>query len=223
MNKAAKVTILIILTTLVAFMEPQLVWAASTLSLSPASAIQNVGDIFSVDVILDSGGDAVSGATAILKYDTTRLQVQDDDSVAAGVQIRQGAIFNQTPLTDTVDTTAGQIRYDSGSLGTSYTGRGVMATVRFKAVAVGVAPVTFVFDSNSTIDTSLVAAASGPTNLLTTVQDGNYTINMATATGQTPVSLPPTGVVENTLAALGGGIILLAFGLIFGRKAIVGD
>ncbi len=219
MNKTARTVILIILTILVTFVVPRGVWAASTLSLSPASATQNVGTIFSVDVILDTGGDAVSGATAILRYDTTRLQVQDDDSVAAGVQIRQGAIFNQTPLTDAVDTTAGQIRYDSGSLGTSYTGRGVMATIRFKAMAAGVAPVTFVFDSNSTIDTSLVAAASGPTNLLTTVQDGNYTIVAALATAP-PVYLLPTGVVENTLAALGGGILLVAFGLIFSRKAV---
>lgn len=94
-----------------------------------------------------------------------------------------------------------------------------MATIRFKAMAAGVAPVTFVFDPNSTIDTSLVAAASGPTNVLTTVQDGNYTINTASQSAQPPVYLPPTGVVEDTLAALAGGFLLVIAGLIVGRKA----
>lgn len=190
---------------------------AASLSLSPASGTEKIGDLFSVDVILDTGTDSVSGATAIINYDAAKLQVQDDDSASSGVQIKQGTIFNQTPLTNSVDATMGKIRYDSGSLGTSYTGRGVMATIHFKAQTAGTAAVTFVFDSNSTIDTSLVAAASGPTNLLTTVQDGNYTIGTASAT-PTPVLLP-TGVVENTLVALLGGLVFLGLSVIFARKS----
>ncbi len=216
MKKAAKIC-LIGLICLIGFIWPKEVSAAA-LSLSPASAVKKVGDIFSVDIILDTGSNSVSGATAILRYDTARLQVQDDDSGATGIQIKQGAIFNQTPLTNTVDTTTGQIRYDSGSLGTSYSGRGTMATVRFKAVAAGAAPVTFVFDSNSTIDTSLVAAASGPTNILDTVQDGNYTITTATASAAPAPVLLPTGVVENTLMVLLGGILFLGAGWYFARR-----
>lgn len=225
MKNAAKIaTIFIVLTALLELVGPGAVFAASTLSLSPASALQNVGDTFNVDIILDTGGDSVSGATAILNYDTARLQVQDGDSAASGVQIKQGSIFNQSPLTNTVDTSVGKIRYDSGSLGTSYTGRGVMATIQFKAVAAGTAPVTFVFDSQSSIDTSIVAAASGPTNILTQVQDGNYTIGTGSATPAQPrPQLPPTGVVENTLAVLGGGLALLVFGVVFGKKAMAAE
>ncbi|MBI4099711.1 hypothetical protein HY440_01765 [Candidatus Microgenomates bacterium] len=210
----------IIVITFITFIRPKDVLAAS-LSLSPASGTEKVGDIFSVDIILDTGTDSVSGATAIVNYDTGKLQVQDDDSASSGVQIKQGTIFNQTPLTNSVDTTAGQIRYDSGSLGTSYTGRGTMATIRFKAMAAGAAAVKFVFDSNSTIDTSLVAAATGPTNLLTTVQDGNYNVTLATASATPAPVLLPTGVVENTVVALFGGLILLILSVIFARKAIV--
>ena len=198
------------------FTLPAPVWSAS-FSLSPASAIKSVGDVFSVDIVLDTGTDAVSGATAILRYDITKLQVQDDDGAAAGIQIKQGAIFNQTPLTNSVDTTAGQVRYDSGSLGSSYTGRGTMATIRFRAMTTGAATVSYVFDPNSTTDTSLVAAASGPTNLLTTVQDGTYTISTASATTTTTPVLLPTGAVENTLMVLVGGIIFIALGLFFAR------
>lgn len=190
---------------------------AASFSLSPAAATSKVGDVFAVDIVLDAGTDAVSGATAILTYDTARLQVQDDDPTAAGIQIKQGTIFNQTPLTNSVDATAGKIRYDSGSLGTSFTGRGTMATIHFKAVAVGTAPVTFVFDSSSTADTSLVAAASGPTNLLTTVSNGTYIINTTTTTTP-PVRLPPTGALENTLAALFAGILFLSTGWYFARR-----
>jgi hypothetical protein len=183
---------------------------AASLSLSPASASKNIGDIFDVDIVLDTAGEAVAGATAILTYDTAKLQV------TTGTQITAGTIFNQSPLTNTVS--SGQIRYDSGSLGTSYNGRGTMAKIQFKAIAAGSAAVNFVFNTTTTIDTSLVAAASGPTNVLTTVYNGVYTIGGVTTPppgGQilTTGSGAP-GTLENTLVALAGGILLLGAGLI---------
>jgi len=190
-------------------------WAAS-LSLSPASVTKNVGEVFTVDIVLDTAGEAVSGATAILNYDTAKLQVQDDDSAATGVNIKSGPTLSQV-LTNTVDTTAGKIRYDAGNLGSTFTGRGVLATIRLKPVAAGTAQVSFVFDPNSTTDTSAVAAASGPTSLLDTVNDGNYTIDVAgTASSE---SLPQTGIVEESLKLLSGGLLLVLAAVFLVRKA----
>lgn len=218
MRKISKIIIFITVIIFITFIWADKVKAAS-LSLSPASATKVIGGTLVVDVILDTGSDSVSGATAIIRYDITKLQVVDDDAATAGIQIAQGVIFNQTPLTNSVDTTKGEIRYDSGSLGTSYTGRGTMATIHFKAIAVGAAAATFLFDSASTIDTSIVAAASGPTNLLQTVQDGNYTITATTTTStSSPLITYSTGVVENTLVALFVGILFLGTGWYLAKR-----
>jgi hypothetical protein len=216
--KTAKLSILASIFVCIAlFVFTKPAWAAS-LSLSPATASKNVDDLFAVDIVLDTEGVAVSGATAIIDYDTAKLQVQDDNSSATGVNIEPGANLTQV-LTNTVDTSAGQIRYDAGNLGASYTGRGVIATIHFKAIDVGIAQASFVFTSGQTTNTSAVAAASGPTSLLTRVNDGNFTISEV---GTTSEPLPATGVVEDTLMVLGVGGAFLMFGLFFAKKALRG-
>ena len=196
------------------FLTPKGAWAAASLSLSPASSTKAVNDTFSVDIVLDTGGDPVGGATAILTYDTAKLQAQ-------GASLTPGPIFGSSvsPFANTVNATTnpGQIRYDSGTLVTPYTGRGTLATITFRAIAVGTAQVNFTFNPSSTTGTSIVAAASGPTNLLTTVNNGTYTI---TSSGTT-TTLLPTGAVETTLAVLGGGLAFVALGIFLARKAFV--
>ncbi|MCL4390192.1 MAG: cohesin domain-containing protein [Patescibacteria group bacterium] len=204
----AVITIIIFIT----FIKPGKAYAA-TLSLSPASGTQAVGTTFSVDIILDPGSDSIGGASAIVTYDTAKLQVQ-------GSSITPGTIFGSTTaaLTNTVDTSTGTIRYDSGSLGTAYTGgRGTLATITFKAISAGTAQVNFTFNTGTTTGTSIVAAASGPNNLLTSVQNGIYTIT----SGSTGTSLPATGALEDTLMMLAGGMIFLSAGIFLARKTFV--
>ena len=191
-------------------LSPAKAWATASLSLSPASATVTAGTTFTVDIILDTGGDAVSGASALLTYDTTRLSV-------VGTTLTAGTIFNQAPLTNTVNASTGTIQYDSGSLGTTYTGRGTMATITFKAAAAGAAAVNFVYTPGATTNTSIVALASGPTNDLGTVNNGNYTV---TSSGG-GTTLPPTGVWEDTLVILGGGIVFLAAGAFLARRGFL--
>ena len=178
---------------------------AATLSLSPTSLTKAVGSTFNVDVVLDPKTDAVSAASVIINYDTAKL---------TAVSVTQGALFN-TPLTNTIDTTIGQIRYDSGSLTTAVTTRGVMATVLFRAVAAGSANATILFDPTVTTGTSLVAAASGSTNLLTGVDNGIYTITSGAVVTQ---PLPQTGAVENTIAIFVGGVIFLSLGIFLSKR-----
>lgn len=200
--------------------KPTAAYASASLSLSPATATKNVNDTFAVDIILDTGGDAVSGATALLNFDATQLRVNDDDANTAGIQIANGPIFNQV-LANTVDNSAGTIRFDAGGLGgAGYTGHGTMATIHFKALAAGTAQVSFTFDPNSTTDTSQVAAASGPTNLLTTVNNGTYTINTSGST-TTPTTLPSTGALEDTIMLLVGGLGLFAVGFFLARRTLL--
>lgn len=212
---------LVVLLYFVSAFRPASVWAAASFSLSPATKTVTINSTFTVDVLLDTGGDAVSGATFYLTYDPTLLMVVDSlsgsDVTSQGINVQPGTIFNQSPLTNTVDATTGTIHMDSGSLGTSYNsngGRGVMATVTFQALAVGSANVNFTFNPNATTNTSLVALEGAPTNILTSVNNGTYTV---TAT-QTQAPLPQTGTFETTLVVLGGGASLLAAGWYLSRK-----
>lgn len=202
-----KILAFLILIAFLMLSKPVAAFAAASLSLSPATASKSINDTFNVDIILDTGGEAVSGATAILTYNTTKL------SITTGSQITAGAIFSN-PLTNTVNASTGEIRFDSGSLGTAYTGRGTMATISFRALAAGNAAVNFTFVPTSTTNTSLVAAASSPTNILTTVNNGVYTIGTTTTTTTTP---PVTGALENTLMAIGAGVFFILTGLFLSK------
>jgi hypothetical protein len=188
------------------------VWAA-TMSLSPATGSYALGATFTVDIIVDPASDSISAASAIVDFDNAKL---------TAVSVAKGAMFSMDPLTNTIgisttDPTKGEIRYDSGSLGaTGTTTRGTLATITFRTIAAGTAAVTFVFDPTLTTGTSLVAASSGPTNLLTTTSGGSYSIATSGTTPTTTVmTYPPyvSGVVENTLMAIFGGITLLGAGL----------
>lgn len=188
---------------------------AASMSLSPATLSRSLNTEFSVDIVVDPEGEESSGATAIVDYDKTKLQAE---LVTAGTSFTQ-------ELENSIDPTAGRIRYDAGVLGTTVSSRATLATIKFKAIATGVAAVTIVFDPNSTTDTSIVAAASGPTNLLTegNVNNGSYTITTSGSgsTGSTG-TLPNTGVVEDTLMVLGGGSLLLVLGSFLARKTLLG-
>lgn len=218
--KIAKILVAIFFVGAALVFTPGTVFAAS-LSLSPASATKAVGTNFTVDIVLDTDGDAVSGVTAIINYDKDKLAVVDGDSAAAGVNITPGGNLTQV-LTNSVNASTGQIRYDAGNLGSPYTGRGTIASINFQAKSVGNAQAAFVFNASSTTNTSAVAAASGPTNLLVDgeLNDGNYTITSGTGGGNDD-ELPQTGVVEDTIMFLTGGLVFLGAGFALIRKALL--
>ncbi len=214
--KTAKIILSLFFVTLAIVFSVKPAFAAS-LSLSPATANKNVGDTFNVDIVLDTEGQPVYGATAIIDYDTDLLSVVDGDTAASGVNIAPGQYLSQV-LTNSVNATNGQIRYDAGNLGSPYTGRGVIATISFKATSIGEAEASFVFNQNATTNTSAVAAAKTPTNnLLTTINDGSYSISAGGTTTDEP--LLETGALENTIAVILAGILFMGAGIFFARKA----
>ncbi len=214
--KAAKILVSIFFVVAALAITAQPAFAAK-LALSPASATKNVGNTFNVDIVLDTEGEAVSGATALINYDKAKLEV-------VGSVKPETTNLGQV-LTNTINTSTGQIRYDAGNLGSPYTGRSVIATITFKAIATGVAQVNFVFNSGSTTNTSAVAAASGPVNLLSEgdgdggITDANFTINASGATTDTEDTLTEAGVVEDTILMLLGGFTFLGIGAFLFTKA----
>ncbi|MEK9154726.1 MAG: cohesin domain-containing protein, partial [Patescibacteria group bacterium] len=166
---------------------------AATLSLSPSvSSTITVGNIFNVSLILNTSGAQVDGADIrYLNYNPALLEVQDANSLSAGVQISPGSLMSITNI-NTVDVINGRIQF-SQTVGTglTYSGTGVLASVNFKALATGSTNVTFDFTAGVTADTNI---ASAGTDVLTAVTNGSYTIIPAGTVPPPPVC--GNGIIE---------------------------
>ncbi len=155
--------------------------AVGTASLKVGSATSKVGDEFTIDLSLDTGSNSAnnqtSGIDAILAYDPNVLTPIDADPQIAGVQIVPGVLFELVQA-NKVDTTLGQISFSAGqqTTGQPVTAHGeVVATARFKAIAVGRSPLRLSFTSGLTSDSNVIQPKTGR-DLLNRVQDGIVTV-----------------------------------------------
>jgi C1A family cysteine protease/dipeptidyl aminopeptidase/acylaminoacyl peptidase len=90
----------------------------------------------------------VSGVSAFINFDPTKLEVIDDDPVEAGLQITPGASLPMV-LLNSANNSAGTIDFNAGKLGSTFpTGAFLVATIHFRAKTVTTltnTPVTFFF------------------------------------------------------------------------------
>ena len=100
---------------------------AASLSLSPATLTRKVNEEFTIDIVVDPEGEDTSGATAIIDYDKAKLQAQT---------VTAGSAYTQE-LENSIDPTAGQIRYDAGVLGATVNSRSTLATIKFTGFKIG--------------------------------------------------------------------------------------
>ena len=209
---------------------------AATLTLSPASQTVNVGDTLTVQVLLDTQGANIDGLDIqALNYNPYNLQLQDADQSTAGTQIQAGSLMPQT-LANSVDTTNGKIVFSQiTNPGSTYTGSGVLATLTFKALVAGNTKLTFDFTPGGTTQSDV---ASQGNNVLTSVVNGQYTINNAGSTvtgnsgtpGQTNNPPPTSGsgamrlinnsgtfylVIDNVLHGITNPGMLTTYGFTF--------
>jgi hypothetical protein len=160
--------------------------AAATLTLSPASNTVSIGQTFTVDVLLDTSGQAVDGVDVhYLNYNPYFLQLQDSDATTPGTQVMAGALMPST-LTNQTDVTNGKIDFSQiTASGSKYTGSGTLAKLTFKALVAGSTRVSFDYSSGNTTDSN-IASAGG--DILTSVTDAQVAINYPT----TPVNAGDT-------------------------------
>lgn len=207
---------LFILTTIYLILNtPAVALAAVTFSLSPAAKNLNVGDSFTANIMLDTGGQAVTGATAVLTYDPSKLSVIDASSALAGTQIGPGTVF-LNPLSNIVDTVLGKITLDYGATQASFSGQGTFGTINFRALAQSAGtPVSFVITGG----TSNSAVYSAGANVLSAATNGTYVITAAGAAqgGATPSALPQSGGVEETIFLIAASLIFLSGGFFLFR------
>jgi hypothetical protein len=144
------------------------------LSLDPQTKVISVGDTFEVNIILDTGNSHVDGVDLYaLHYDPSLLRVIDDVPGRSGTQITPGDILTENAA-NIVETNSGNIKFSQVAKGgTSFVGKGVLATVHFRALNPGTAYLNFDFLKGSTVDSN--AAYKGK-DQLDKVVDGIYTI-----------------------------------------------
>jgi hypothetical protein len=148
--------------------------STTILALDPQTATVTVGDTLKADVILDTGNENIDGVDIYaLHFDPSLLKVLDDEPKQSGIQIKPGDILTLNAA-NIVDQTSGTIKFGQVAVGgTSYHGKGVLATIHFKAMASGTAYLRFDFRPGNTIDSN--AAYKGKDRLAKVV-DAIYTI-----------------------------------------------
>ncbi len=147
---------------------------AATLSLSPSSGSYSVGQIFTVNILLDTQGQSIDGVDIrYLNYNPSQLEVQDDNATQTGIQITTG---NLMPLTqaNNVDKTTGKITFSQITAGGSTfksSGAQILATIHFKILQAVNTTVSFDYVSGRTSDSNI---ASVGVDILTGVTNGAY-------------------------------------------------
>ena len=159
-----------------AYLATVVVASAATLSASPSTGVYNTGSTFSVQVIVNSGGKSINAAEGTLNFNPGELSV-----VSAS---RGSSIFNLWVAEPTFSNSAGTVSF-SGGLPSGYVGgAGNIMSVTFRAKGSG--PVKLSFSSGS-----VLANDGSGTNVLTSMNGGNYTIQAAT-----PTPAPEQVIVE---------------------------
>jgi len=161
----------------------------------PAKAV-SVGQIWTVDIVVDAGAQPVEGAQAAINFDPAILQVVDATGNPTAEIIPCAALPDG--LQNHVDNAAGHIDYAAGLLsGSAPSGRFCLATIRFRAIApTGGTTLTFVFDPPRTTDVTYDTASVLTSHVdgWVIVADGTATPTATPGPSATPTATPTGGV-----------------------------
>ena len=193
---------------------PNFAFAGASLSFSPATESLMVGDSFEVNVVLDTGGVETDGVDIIITYDDLKLEAKN---------AAFGDLYDNK-INEDVSASGKIVLQAVSDVGSGFVGTGTVATLNFKAVAGGMAQVSFDMIGESTTDCNV---NSDGEDILASVSNGSYTIlpmgiggdDDATASGTpTPTStgtltptptVPESGFFEPTVIGLGLGVIFI--------------
>lgn len=169
--------------------------------LNPKSGQLAVGQNFTLDIFIDSGGGNVSLARAVVTFDPTLVQV-------TGASRNNSLFTNFDEDEQTLDNTNGVIMvtgFTQSGAGTLYKTQGepdLLARLTFKVLKAG--PLRFDWEysgQDQPFKSVMIADGSPPQNILTTKpESASFPIP---TTGTTP----STGLNSWSVALFGGGII----------------
>lgn len=204
--------------------------ADANITLSPSSKSVNVNDEFSIDAVLDTAGSPSSGADFIMTWSpASAIEIQTADKVSYGTS---PLFTSNTPSRD--NTNGKMISISTMSVATNtFSGKGTLASITFKAKTEGTVTLTFECSSGSRSDTNIWSSGA---DIINCDQTSGATVTIAASrtttttpapsaaprgdpstggTTETKGGLPNSGALEVTLAlGLGGGLLLI-FGFFF--------
>ncbi|MFA6338948.1 MAG: cohesin domain-containing protein [Candidatus Paceibacterota bacterium] len=153
---------------------PGIAFAQAKLFISPTTGTYSVGELFTVLVNLNSGGEPINAATAQINYDNTRLDV-----VSLGFSKSIFSLWVEEP---SYSNAAGSIKFSGGSPNPGFNGAsGSIIRITFRSKAVGKAPIEF-------LSGSVLANDGKGTNILDGMTGASFNIQTATVeTKATPV------------------------------------
>ncbi|MEK7560571.1 MAG: cohesin domain-containing protein, partial [Patescibacteria group bacterium] len=196
---------------------------AATLSLSPSDGTYSVGNTFTVNILLNTQGAAISGVDVSLNYNPALLDVVDANTPVAGIQITPFQLMPSTAA-NAVNSSSGKIIFSqvtSGAQTYSNTSAQPLASISFRAKAAGTATLSFDFVPGQTTDSN-VAVISGDTSqdVLTNATGASFTITSSTVTPPPPP--PPSSTTGITTLTPPANSTLQASTATFTWNAVTG-
>jgi hypothetical protein len=191
MRKKIILAILISLFLAVFYSRPTQAAAAGRLYLEPATKTVTEGESFDVYVWVDPGGAETAAVDAIINFDAVRLEAVSVDEETYFTNETLGSFQGFIPK---IDNENGKISiYSYANQQNSYvTAAGKIAKIQFKAKATGTANVNFVCQAGGSGDSSVWDKEATDIIDCNAVGAGTYTINAASAGGETTPTPTPT-------------------------------
>lgn len=223
MPKSLIKAVYLVATTLFLSLVAPLSAYAAEFKLNPSTGNLIKGETFIIDILIDSEGDELSQAAAVLSFDPDLIQIVKAQ--------RNNSLFETFPSSEqSTDNTNGVLMltgFTQSGTADLYKTDGdpdVFARITFEAIDSGNLTINWEYSGDiETFYTSLVTDGSPPQNILTTKPiGGTYTIKSASDIPSTPTT-PTTGITEFDGAYVGGAVfaggILLTIGMVVYYKA----
>ncbi|MFH1547354.1 MAG: cohesin domain-containing protein [bacterium] len=179
--------------------------AGATMYLSPATGSYDSGEEFTVDIMIDSGGDDVQTARAAISYDSDVVQVK---------AVSHSNIFCQFPDSGyEVDNTNGQMILTGFCQDEHYATVGdadILGRITFDAVGGGTANVEFNFDGTDDADMTYMLEPGSPPQQLDMTEPTGATFTISGSATGGGDDLPDTGIRVNVGITFGVSLVLLS-------------
>ncbi len=127
------------------------------------------GDNFSINVILDTFSNATTASDLTIKYDPTYLVSTKSNEPFSQSKIFQKTVFNKLDSKTGIATMSAIADLDK-----TFSGRGILTTVTFRAIKRGTTELKIEYLPNDTRDSNIV---SNTTDILESVQNLPLSIN----------------------------------------------
>lgn len=161
---------------------------AATLSLSPAGGELVQGCEYKTSIIVDTQGDSSLAADAFLNYNPSEIEIIDQNPGLGGIQLGTGHTYEAYPGNQVSN---GIIRLTGFNKSGSFSGRGVLATIKFKPKQnINAASIVFDFSPGRSTDSNVADLESK--DVLSSVSNARFTFKK----GSCERSAPKPKVIE---------------------------